>query len=329
MTDWITEDDQPKNRAFNFMAKNISLIGVPSDTGASDRGATMGPEALRVAGLSDVLTKLGHSVTDTGNLFGPKNPERKSANGYRHLKENVIWCKNIQESVFGEISEGNLPIVLGGDHAMSIGSIAAIARFCDQQKKRLCIIWIDAHSDFNTSQTSPSGNIHGMPVAVAAGYGPQELLSIGHKTPMVDAADIYQVGIRSVDMKEKHLVIKAGVVTYDMRRIDEIGMREAMNQILNDVREKDAYIHVSFDVDSLDPTIAPGVATTIPGGLTYREAQLCMEMIHDSGRMISLDLMEINPALDTRNGTAKLAVDLAASLFGRQIFPPQSQTNGA
>jgi len=306
------------------MTKNISLIGVPSDTGAGDRGATMGPEALRVAGIAGMLTKLGHKVTDTGNLFGPKNPESAAKNGYRHLRENVIWCQNIQEAIFNEISEGSLPIMLGGDHAMSIGSIAAVARFCAEKKKKLCIIWIDAHSDFNTCDTSPSGNIHGMPVAVAAGYGPPELLAIGHKVPMVEAGDIYQVGIRSVDIQEKKLVMDSGVVTYDMRCIDEIGMREAMQQILENVAKKDAYIHVSFDVDSLDPTIAPGVATTIPGGLTYREAQLCMEMIHDSGRMISLDLMEINPALDFQNSTAKLAIELTASLFGRQIFPPHS-----
>ncbi|PCI47360.1 MAG: arginase [Alphaproteobacteria bacterium] len=306
------------------MRKNISLIGVPSDIGAGDRGATMGPEALRVAGISNMLTKLGLTVKDTGNLFGPKKPEGTAIGGYRHLRENVIWCKNIQEAVFSEISEGNLPVMLGGDHAMSIGSIAAVARYCASVSKNLCVIWIDAHSDFNTCDTSPSGNIHGMPVAVAAGYGPQELLSLGHAVPMVEAANIYQIGIRSVDAAEKQLVVNAGVVTYDMRCIDEIGMREAMIQILADVAAKDAYIHVSFDVDSLDPTIAPGVGTTIPGGLTYREAQLCMEMIHDSGRMISLDLMEINPALDFQNSTAKLAIELTASLFGRQIFPPHS-----
>jgi len=304
------------------MRKNISLIGVPSDTGAGDRGATMGPEALRVAGIAEILTNLGHDVTDTGDLFGPKNPESAPVGGYRHLKENVIWCKTIQQAVYDAVTTGRLPIMLGGDHAMSIGSIAAMGRFCADQKKKLCMIWIDAHADFNTNETSPSGNIHGMPVAVAAGYGPQELLAIGHDTPMIEGADIYQVGIRSVDAQEKQLVMAAGAAIYDMRAIDEIGMRETMHQILEDVKAKDGYIHVSFDVDSLDPTIAPGVGTTIPGGLTYREAQLCMEMIHDSGRMISLDLMEINPALDFQNSTAKLAIELTASLFGRQIFPP-------
>ncbi|MBL4612292.1 MAG: arginase [Emcibacter sp.] len=306
------------------MNKNISLIGVPSDIGAGDRGATMGPEALRIAGIESELTNLGFNVKDTGNLFGPKNPERPPEDGYRHLRENVIWCQNIQEAVFTEINDGRLPIMLGGDHAMSIGSIAAVSRYCAAHDKKLCVIWIDAHSDFNTADISPSGNIHGMPVAVAAGYGPKELLAIGHNVPMVAAADIYQVGIRSVDIAEKLLVTDAGVVVYDMRCIDEIGMREAMVQVLSDVTEKDAHIHVSFDVDSLDPTIAPGVGTTIPGGLTYREAQLCMEMIHDSGRMISLDLMEINPALDFQNSTAKLAIELTASLFGRQIFSPNT-----
>lgn len=305
------------------MSQNISLIGVPSDVGASDRGATMGPEALRVAGIAKELESLGFKVKDTGNLFGPKNPELPSEAGYRHLKENVIWCKNIQDAVFTELSEGSLPIMMGGDHAMSIGSIAAVARFCHDRKKPLCMLWIDAHADFNTAQTSPSGNIHGMPVAVTAGLGPKDLLSIGHATPMVKPENIYQIGIRSVDDQEKKLVIEQGVVVYDMRRIDEIGMRATMQAILSEVEKMDAHLHVSFDVDSLDPAIAPGVGTTIQGGLTYREAQLCMEMIHDSGRMISLDIAEINPALDNNNCTAKLAVELTASLFGRQIFPAQ------
>jgi len=307
------------------MNRSISLIGVPSDTGAGHRGATMGPEALRVAGIAKTLTRLGHNVVDKGNLSGPENLEHTVENGYRHLKENIIWCQNVQEAVFGEISDGNLPVMLGGDHAMSIGSIAAVARYCADLQKKLCIIWIDAHSDFNTCDTSPSGNIHGMPVAIAAGRGPGELLALGHRIPMVEPDNIYQVGIRSVDIAEKQLVLDAGVRAYDMRCIDEIGMREVMQNILQDVTAKDAFIHVSFDVDSLDPTIAPGVGTTIPGGLTYREAQLCMEMIHDSGQMISLDIMEINPALDFQNSTAKLAIDLTASLFGRQILPPLSK----
>lgn len=303
------------------MKKNISLIGVPSDIGASDRGASMGPEALRVAGLQKTLESLGYDVSDKGNLYGPKNPELPPVDGYRHLKETVIWCQNVQDAVYGELTEGRLPIMMGGDHGLSIGSVAAVARFCQAQKKPLCLLWIDAHADFNTCDTSPSGNIHGMPVSTIAGLGAAEMLAIGHATPMVDPENIYQLAIRSVDSHERDLVIESGIVVYDMRRIDEIGIRAAMQEIIENVKAKNAHLHVSFDVDSLDPTIAPGVATTIPGGLSYREAQLCMEMLHDCGLMGSMDIAEINPALDHNNSTAKLAVDLTASLFGKQIFP--------
>ena len=300
---------------------NISLIGVPSDVGAGDRGAIMGPEALRVARIKQTLEELGLSVTDKGNLTGPQSPEAPPVNGYRHLEQNIDWCHKVKQALLLELDKGQLPIMMGGDHALSIGSLAAISEYCDQKNINLCVLWIDAHADFNTSNTSPSGNVHGMPVAVAAGRGHAELLDVSAKRPMIHPNNIYQVGIRSVDHEEKKLVKKHGLIVYDMRRIDEIGMRAAMTEILEDIKQKDAYIHVSFDVDSLDPTIAPGVGTTIPGGLTYREAQLCMEMVHDSGRMISMDITEINPALDDKNKTAELAVDLTASLFGRQIFP--------
>ena len=304
--------------------RKISLIGVPSDIGASDRGASMGPEALRVAGIIRTLEELGYEVNDTGNLFGPKNPQAASKNGYRHLRETAIWCRNVQDAVYEQLLEGHFPIMMGGDHAMSIGSVAAVARYCARVGKKLYLLWIDAHADFNTNDTSPTGNIHGMPVAVAAGYGPKELLSIGPAVPMVETENICQVAIRSVDRKEKDLVMKSGITVYDMRRIDEIGIRQTMSEILEDVASKNAHLHVSFDVDSLDPSIAPGVATTIPGGLSYREAQLCMEMIHDSGLMGSLDIAEINPALDHKNSTALLAVELVASLFGKHILPPQA-----
>ncbi|MBL4604084.1 MAG: arginase [Emcibacteraceae bacterium] len=310
------------------MNNRISLIGVPSDIGASDRGASMGPEALRVAGIVETLKKQGMEVTDTGNVTGPPNPELPPVNGYRHLEENTIWANNIQEAIYRELNAGNFPIMMGGDHAMSIGSIAAVARYCAENDRPICMLWIDAHADYNTNETSPSGNIHGMPVAVATGNGHPDLLAVGHAIPMIAPENVYQIAIRSVDKNEKKLVIKSGIIVYDMRRIDEIGIRQTMQEILHDVAEKGAHLHVSFDVDSLDPPIAPGVATTIPGGLTYREAQLCMEMIHDSGLMGSMDIAEINPALDTKNGTAKIAVDLTASLFGRQIFPTHSLYQG-
>ncbi len=310
------------------MKQTVSLIGVPSDIGASDRGASMGPEALRVAGIVETLEKQGFKVKDTGDVTGPKNPELPPVGGYRHLAENTIWANNIQAAIYKELSDGNFPIMMGGDHAMSIGSIAAVTKYCAQNDRPVCMIWIDAHADFNTNETSPSGNIHGMPVAVATGYGHPDLLAVGHAIPMIRPENVYQIAIRSVDINEKKLVIKSGISVYDMRRIDETGIRQTMQDILHDVAKKGAHLHVSFDVDSLDPPIAPGVATTIPGGLTYREAQLCMEMIHDSGLMGSMDIAEINPALDTKNGTAKIAVDLTASLFGKQIFPIHSLYQG-
>ncbi|MDG1437509.1 MAG: arginase [Emcibacteraceae bacterium] len=306
------------------MTDKVSLIGVPSDIGASDRGASMGPEALRVAGIDRMLVQQGCTVKDIGDVRGPKNPELPPVDGYRHLKENVEWATNIEKAIFNEMENGNFPIMMGGDHAMSIGSIAAVSHYCAKHNKPICMLWIDAHADFNTNDTSPSGNIHGMPVAVATGNGHPDLLKVGHTTPMIAADNVYQIAIRSVDKNEKLLVIDSGIHVYDMRRIDEIGIRKTMQEILHDVEEKGAHLHVSFDVDSLDPPIAPGVATTIQGGLTYREAQLCMEMVHDSGLMGSLDIAEINPALDTKNSTAKIAVDLTASLFGRQIFPTHS-----
>ncbi|MEZ5757102.1 MAG: arginase [Emcibacteraceae bacterium] len=311
-----------------MMNNNVSLVGVPSDMGASDRGASMGPEALRVAGILETLKKQDINVTDAGDVRGPANPEQPPENGYRHLKEITEWSENIRNAIYNELKAGKLPIMMGGDHAMSIGSVAAIAKYCSETGKPICILWIDAHADYNTNVTSPSGNIHGMPVAVATGNGHPDLLAIGHAIPMVEPENVYQIAIRSVDENEKKLVIESGINVYDMRRIDEIGIRQTMQEILHDVAIKGAHLHVSFDVDSLDPSIAPGVATTIPGGLTYREAQLCMEMIHDSGLMGSLDIAEINPALDTKNSTAEIAVDLTASLFGRQIFPTHSLDQG-
>lgn len=310
------------------MTDKVSLIGVPSDIGASDRGASMGPEALRVAGLEKMLVKQGCDVRDIGDLQGPQNPELPPEGGYRHLKENVAWANKISDAIYDEMNNGNFPIMMGGDHAMSIGSVAAVAKYCADHDRPICVLWIDAHADYNTNNTSPSGNIHGMPVAVATGLGHPDLLSVGHAIPMVAPENVYQIAIRSVDRNEKKLVIESGINVYDMRRIDEIGIRQTMQEILHEVSEKGAHLHVSFDVDSLDPSIAPGVATTIPGGLTYREAQLCMEMVHDSGLMGSLDIAEINPALDTNNSTAKIAVDLTASLFGRQIFPIHSLYQG-
>ena len=301
------------------MTRTVSLIGAPTDIGAGARGASMGPEALRVAGLQAALEGHGLEVLDRGNLAGPPNPWQPPVDGYRHLAEVVAWNQAVHEAVHTELIEGRLPILLGGDHCLGIGSISAVARHCREAGKKLRLLWLDAHADFNTSVLTPSGNIHGMPVACLCGHGPQALIEIGGTVPALNPKSVRQIGIRSVDAGEKRLVHQVGLEVFDMRYIDEMGMRHPMELALATM-DAHTHLHVSFDVDFLDPEIAPGVGTTIPGGPTYREAQLCMEMIADSGRLASLDIMELNPALDVRNKTAALAVDLVESLFGKSTL---------
>jgi arginase len=297
----------------------VSLIGAPTDVGASIRGASMGPEALRVAGLTAALQGHGVEVLDRGNLAGPANPWQPALDGYRHLSEVVEWNRAVHDAVLAELRAGRLPILLGGDHCLAIGSVGAVARHCRETGRRLRVLWLDAHADFNTSALTPSGNIHGMPVAVLCGHGPRELAEIGGAVPAIAARAMRQIGIRSVDPGEKRFVHEAGLEVFDMRYIDEMGMRQAMELAVATL-DANTHLHVSFDVDFLDPEIAPGVGTTVPGGPTYREAQLCMEMIADCGRLASLDVMELNPALDVRNRTAVLAVDLIESLFGKSTL---------
>ena len=301
------------------MNNRISLIGAPTDIGAGSRGASMGPEALRVANIGPVLEGHGLEVIDRGNLSGPANPWLPPVDGYRHLNEVVAWNKGVHDAVYAELREGRLPILLGGDHCLGIGSISAVARHCRESGKKLRVLWLDAHADFNTNTLTPSGNIHGMPVACLCGNGPQALIEIGGTVPAINPKVIRQIGIRSVDAGEKRLVNDADLDVFDMRYIDEMGMRHAMELALATI-DANTHLHVSFDVDFLDASIAPGVGTTVQGGPTYREAQLCMEMIADTGRLASLDVMELNPALDVRNGTAIVAVDLIESLFGKSTL---------
>ena len=297
----------------------VSLIGAPTDIGAGERGAVMGPEALRVAGLADALRQHGIEVLDRGNLVGPANPWLPAQHGYRHLDEVIAWNHGVHDAVLAELRLGRLPILLGGDHCLAVGSVGAVARHCREVGKKLRVLWLDAHADFNTSVLTPSGNLHGMPVACLCGHGPQPLLEIGGQVPALNPKWIRQIGIRSVDAGEKRLVHQVGLEVFDMRYIDEMGMRHTMELALATL-DAQTHLHVSFDVDFLDPPVAPGVGTTVPGGPTYREAQLCMEMIADTGRMASLDVMELNPALDVRNQTAKVAVDLIESLFGKSTL---------
>jgi arginase len=293
----------------------VSLIGAPTDVGASVRGAGMGPDALRVAGLAEALRAHRFEVFDPGNLSGPPNPWAGPVAGMRHLAEVVAWNRAVYEAVSAALALQHVPLVMGGDHCLAIGSISAVARHCREQRKNLRVIWLDAHTDVNTAAISPSGNLHGMPVACLLGHGPEALVGWSGERAAIAAGDLDFIGIRSVDADEKQAIRQLGLQVFDMRHIDEHGMRFTMTEVLQDV-DDDTHIHVSFDLDCLDPLDAPGVGTGVRGGPTYREMQLCMEMIADTGRLRSLDVVEINPALDVRNRTAELAVDFIQSLFG-------------
>ena len=297
----------------------VTLIGVPTDIGAGHRGASMGPEAMRIAGLAEALAARGVEVRDFGNVEGPRNPWTAPVAGYRHLQEVVAWNRALMEATYAELDAGRMPIMLGGDHCLAVGSITAVARWCRENDRKLRVLWLDAHSDFNTSEVTPSGNVHGMPVACLCGLGPAELTELGGSAPALRAEQVRQIGIRSVDPDEKRLIKQHRVDVYDMRYIDENGMKRAVEAALDGVDEN-THLHVSFDVDFLDPSIAPGVGTTVPGGPNYREAQLVMEMIADTGRLGSLDIVELNPVLDNHNLTADLVVDLVESLFGKSTL---------
>lgn len=299
--------------------KSIALVGAPTDVGAGARGASMGPEAMRVAGLVEALRARGLDVIDRGNLVGPSNPWQPPVDGYRHIDEVVAWNRLVMGAMYDELEGGHLPILLGGDHCLGTGSITAVARWCRERDKTLRVLWLDAHADFNTHEVTPSGNIHGMPVACLCGIGPKGLTHLGGSAPAITPDVLRQIGIRSVDQGEKRLVQQYNIDIYDMRYIDEIGMKRVMEEALEGM-DDDTHLHVSFDVDFLDPSIAPAVGTTVPGGPNYREAQLVMEMIADTGRMGSLDIMELNPAFDDHNRTAILAVDLVESLFGKSTL---------
>jgi len=301
------------------MTRDLTLIGSPTDIGAAIRGSGMGPEALRVAGIRRILASHGLDVLDRGNLAGPDNPELPPENGYRHLAAVAKWNDTIYHAVYAELAQDRLPILLGGDHSLSIGSIAAVARHCRESSRKLRVLWFDAHPDFNTAALTPSGNIHGMPVACLLGFGPPQLTDIGTERPILHSSSIREIGIRSVDAGEKKFIHEQNVEVFDMRSIDELGMRAIMESALEGI-DDETHIHVSLDVDFLDPEIAPGVGTPVRGGPNYREAQLCMELIADTGCLGSLDIMELNPALDVCNKTAVLAVDLVESLFGKSTL---------
>jgi len=299
--------------------KTVSLIGAPTDVGASVRGAGMGPDALRMAGLFEALRVHGLNVIDHGNLAGPATPWTAPSGGVRHLEEVVAWNRSVFDRVAAVLAAGQTPLLMGGDHCLAIGSISAIARHCRYAHRQLRVLWLDAHTDVNNESISPSGNVHGMPVSCLLGQGPKALVGWSGKPAALSPEDIDFIGIRSVDAAEKQQIRSLGLQVFDMRHIDEHGMRNTMIEALHDVDEN-PHLHVSFDLDCLDPLEAPGVGTGVRGGPTYREMQLCMEMIADTGRLGSLDVVELNPALDVRNQTAEVAVELIESLFGKSTL---------
>ncbi|MDY0310206.1 MAG: arginase, partial [Castellaniella sp.] len=250
---------------------------------------------------------------------GPGNPWLPPIQGYRHLEQVVAWNTLVFEAVTAQLQAGRLPLMLGGDHCLGVGSVGAVARHCRREGRPLRVFWLDAHTDFNTAALTPSGNLHGMPVACLCGFGPSSLVDLGGPGPALRPAELRMIGIRSVDAGEREFVHEQRLDVYDMRTIDERGMRAVMESALDGL-PADAHVHVSFDVDFLDPDDAPGVGTTVRGGPTWREAQLCMEMLADTGRVGSVDIVELNPALDVRNGTARVAVELVESLFGKSTL---------
>jgi arginase len=301
--------------------KHIRVIGVPLDLGQSRRGVDMGPSAVRCAGLEYKLEQLGHTVEDGGNvpvaMPEQKNPGKPEA---KYLKEIASTCQKHADLVLKTLEAGKVPLSLGGDHSMAVGSVAGLAEFYHRQNQKVGLIWMDAHSDINTPGTSPSGNVHGMPLGAIMGLGPAELANLYGWSPKISAENCVIVGVRDVDIHEKENIRRAGIQVYTMRDIDERGMRTVMEEALRHAGRGTAGYHVSLDMDWLDPEDAPGVGTPVEGGATYREGHLAMEIIADHGRMLSFEIVEVNPVLDERNQTAELAVELAMSAFGKKII---------
>ena len=305
----------------NIVPKKIRVIGVPLDLGQSRRGVDMGPSAVRVAGLEYKLEQLGHTVEDGGNVAvampeqkNPGNPDAK------YLKEITATCTKQADQVLKTLEAGKVPLSLGGDHSMAVGSVSGVAEFYQRQDQKVGLLWMDAHSDINTPGTSPSGNVHGMPLGAIMGLGPAELANIYNWSPKISPENCVLVGIRDVDIHEKENIRRAGIHAFTMRDIDERGMRTVMEEALRLAGRGTVGYHVSLDMDWIDPEDAPGVGTPVEGGATYREGHLAMEIIADHGRMLSFEIVEVNPVLDEKNQTAELAVELALSAFGKQIL---------
>lgn len=301
--------------------RQVVLVGFPMDLGADRRGVDMGPSALRIAGIAERLRELGYRVSDRGDLsIRTQEVGELYDPRLKYLPEITRACRELADAVTTILAEGAFPLLLGGDHSMSIGSIAGVARWCRQQGKRLGLLWIDAHGDLNTPETTPSGNIHGMPLAVALGHGTPELTHLPGFSPMVEVANCVLLGVRSLDSGERRLITSVGLRTYTMQDIDRRGIYTVATEAVQYLRQHVDHLHVSFDVDVLDPSVARGVGTPVPGGLSYREAHLLMETIAELGGAQSLDVVEVNPILDDRNTSAIVAAEMVASLMGKRIL---------
>jgi arginase len=307
--------------ADNITIKKVRILGVPLDLGQARRGVDMGPSAVRVAGLEARLEALGHVVEDGGNVAVAIPEQKKEGDPHaKYLKEIVATCTKHADMVLKTLEAGKFPLVLGGDHSVAAGTMAGVAEFYRRQEKKVGLIWIDAHADINTPETSPSGNVHGMPLAAILGLGPSELAGINNFSPKVQPENCVLVGVRDIDNREKHNIKEAGIEVYTMRDIDERGMRTVIEEALRVAGRGTAGYHVSLDMDWIDPEDAPGVGTPVRGGASYREGHLAMEIIADHGRMTSFEIVEVNPVIDEHNRTADLAVELTLSAFGKKIL---------
>jgi arginase len=310
----VTLRKQPRPQA-------VAILGAPVEAGAGVAGCAMGPAMLRTAGIMTALKDLGHDVVDRGDVVPGDLPEAAPPKGKaRHSAEISAWARALAHETHAVIRDGRLPIVLGGDHSLAMGSIAGVARFAEEAGRKLFVLWLDAHSDYNTPLTSPTGNMHGMPAAMLSGEPGFDFMLGGERRCSIDPTRLHLFGIRSIDADERRLLRARGIDVVDMHMLDEHGFAVSIRRIIEKVRAADGLLHVSLDVDFLDPTIAPGVGTAVPGGATYREAHLVMELLYESGLAPSLDLVELNPFLDERGKSALLLVDLTASLFGRQVY---------
>ncbi len=311
--------------ADNIVPKKIRILGVPLDLGQSRRGVDMGPSAVRVAGLEARLEALGHIVEDGGNVAVAFPEQKKEGDPHaKYLKEIASTCTKHAEMVMKTLEAGKFPLTLGGDHSVAAGTVAGVAEFFRQQRRvqenKVGLIWIDAHADINTPETSPSGNVHGMPLAAIMGLGPADLSNIYDFSPKVHPENCVLVGVRDIDAREKENIKQTGIEVYTMRDIDERGMRTVIEEALRVAGRGTAGYHVSLDMDWIDPEDAPGVGTPVRGGASYREAHLAMEIISDHGRMVSFEIVEVNPVIDEHNRTADLAVELTLSAFGKKIL---------